>query len=73
LAGFARLFWLLALAVLILFARNGLYASSPKTTCDRTPDQLVYLGSLALIYLYDPKLAPPRSLFLAVGWAAWAA
>ena len=66
--GLPGLFWLLALAVLILFARNGLYASSRQNYV-RSGHliSLVYLGSLALIYLYDPKLAPPRSLFLA-GW-----
>jgi exopolysaccharide biosynthesis polyprenyl glycosylphosphotransferase len=65
--GLPGIYGLLMIAVLVLFVRNGLYtASSQWQNYGRSIRliSLVYLGSLVLLYFSDPKLAPPRSLFL---------
>ncbi|MFE4107914.1 sugar transferase [Almyronema epifaneia] len=69
--GLPSLFWIFVAATLLLFAQSGLYGSSTQVSNYLRAGKLVsivYLMSLALGYFYDPKLDPPRSLFL----AAWA-
>ncbi|MGD1906977.1 MAG: sugar transferase [Leptolyngbyaceae cyanobacterium] len=64
------LFWLFAIATLLLFAQNGLYSQSHRTCDYGRACQLVtavFLFSLVLSYFYDPTVDPPRSLFL-VAW-----
>jgi exopolysaccharide biosynthesis polyprenyl glycosylphosphotransferase len=63
-------FWLFTAAILLLFTHYGLYSASPRARNYLKAAQLisiVYLLSLVLIYFYDPKLDPPRSLF----FTAW--
>lgn len=65
------LFWLFAIATLLLFAHNGLYSQSHRARDYGRACQLVtavFLFSLVLSYFYDPMVDPPRSLFL-VAWA----
>lgn len=64
------LFWLFAIATLLLFAHNGLYSQSHRARDYGRACQLVtavFLFSLVLSYFYDPTVDPPRSLFL-VAW-----
>lgn len=68
--GLPGVYWLVMLAVVLLFARNGLYTCTSQWKNYVKSGQLVsmaFLGGLILVYFYDPKLAPPRSLFLS-GW-----
>lgn len=68
--GLPSLFWIFVAATLLLFAQSGLYGSSVQVSNYLRAGKLVsivYLMSLALGYFYNPKLDPPRSLFL----AAW--
>ncbi|PSF37326.1 glucosyltransferase [Aphanothece hegewaldii CCALA 016] len=64
------LFWVFVGCTLLLFAKGNLY-SVPKSSQNylRTVKLIssVYLLSLVLIYFYDPKVDPPRSLF----FTAW--
>jgi exopolysaccharide biosynthesis polyprenyl glycosylphosphotransferase len=68
--GIPSIFWIFAALTILLFSYGGLYKS-----CNQTQDyvragqliSLVYLFSLVLIYFYEPKLDPPRSLF----FSAW--
>jgi exopolysaccharide biosynthesis polyprenyl glycosylphosphotransferase len=65
--GLPGLFWILMLVTLLLFAHSGLYGSSSQWKNYVRSGQLVssvYLLALILGYFYDPKLAPPRSLFM---------
>lgn len=71
--GLPGVYWILTLVVLLLFARNGLYTSASQWKNYVRSGQLVslvYLSSLLLIYFYDPKLAPPRSLFITAWFAS---
>ncbi|HEY9877486.1 MAG TPA: sugar transferase [Leptolyngbyaceae cyanobacterium] len=64
------LFWVFIGATLLLFAQNGLYNSINQVKNYVKAGKLVsivYLMSLVVIYVYDPKLDPPRSLF----FSAW--
>lgn len=64
--GMPSLFWLLVGVTLVLFASGGLYSSSKSgQNYVRTAKLVsaVYLLSLVIVYFYDPKLDPPRSLF----------
>ena len=68
--GIPSLFWVFATFTLLLFFYGGLYSASTGGQNYVRAGQLisfVYLLSLVLIYFYDPKLDPPRSLF----FAAW--
>jgi len=66
--GMPSLFWLFAFAIILLFVYGGFYSfSSQNYVRGGQLVSLAYLGSLVLSYFYDPKLDPPRSLFLA-GW-----
>ena len=59
-------FWIFAGVTLIFFAYGDLYSSSTKAqNYVRTAQliSLVFLLCLVLIYFYDPKIDPPRSLF----------
>lgn len=63
-------FWVFVGTTLLLFAQYGLYGSSTQARNYIRTGQLVsmvYLLSLVVIYFYDPKLDPPRSLF----FTAW--
>lgn len=65
--GLPGVYWILLAVVLVLFTRNGLYTSLSQWKNYVRAGQLislVYLGAIVLIYFYDPKLAPPRSLML---------
>ncbi|MEO1351138.1 MAG: sugar transferase [Cyanobacteria bacterium J06635_15] len=65
--GLPSVFWIFIGLTLILFAHYGLYGRSARTKDYLRTAQLisfVYLLSLLLGYFYDPKLDPPRSLFL---------
>jgi len=65
--GLPALLWLFAALTLGLFAWNGLYTSSTQWKNYLRAGKLVslvFLLSLVLGYFYDPKLDPPRSLFL---------
>jgi exopolysaccharide biosynthesis polyprenyl glycosylphosphotransferase len=65
--GMPSLFWILAIATLILFTHYGLYSKSIRARDYLKAGQLisfVYLLSLVLGYFYDPKMDPPRSLFI---------
>lgn len=64
------LFWVFIAATLLLFAQNGLYGSLNQVKNYVQAGKLVsmvYLLSLVVVYFYDPKLDPPRSLF----FTAW--
>ncbi|NJN19934.1 MAG: sugar transferase [Leptolyngbya sp. RL_3_1] len=64
------LFWVFAIATLMLFACHGLYSQSHRVRDYGRACQLVtavFLFSLVLSYFYDPTVDPPRSLFL-VAW-----
>ncbi len=61
------LFWILMTVTLVLFAHSGLYSASSQWKNYVRSGKLVsavYLSALLLGYFYDPKLAPPRSLFI---------
>lgn len=63
-------FWIFLTLTLIVFAHNNLYGSPGQITNYVRSGKLVsavYLASLAVIYIYDPKLDLPRSLF----FTAW--
>ncbi len=65
--GLPGLFWLFALVTIVAFAWSGLYNSATQWKNYVRSGQvvsLVYLLSLVLQYFYDPKIAPPRSLFM---------
>ena len=65
------LFWISALVTVVVFAHQGLYSSNVANRDYLKAGQLVtgiYLFALVVSYFYDPKLDPPRSLFL----TAWA-
>ncbi len=65
--GLPGLFWILMAVILLLFTHSGLYSSSSQWKNYVKAGQLVsavYLAALLLGYFYDPKLAPPRSLFV---------
>lgn len=64
------LFWLFLGVTLGVFAYNGLYGPINQVKNYVRSGKLVslvYLLSLVIIYIYDPKLDPPRSLF----FSAW--
>lgn len=68
--GLPSLFWILIAANLLLFAQNGLYGGFSQVKNYLKAGKLVsllYLASLIVMYFYDPKLDPPRSLF----FTAW--
>lgn len=68
--GIPSLFWIFTAFTLILFAQNRLYQISRQGQNYVKAAQListVYIISLVLGYFYDPKLDPPRSLFL-IAW-----
>jgi exopolysaccharide biosynthesis polyprenyl glycosylphosphotransferase len=68
--GIPSIFWIFAALIILFFAYGGLYRFSVQTQDYVRAGQLVslvYLSSLVLIYFYDPKLDPPRSLF----FSAW--
>ncbi|MDJ0712640.1 MAG: sugar transferase [Prochloraceae cyanobacterium] len=64
-------FWIFAAITLLFFAYSGLYNDSTSKAQNyvRTGQlvSIVYLLSLVIVYFYDPKLDPPRSLF----FTAW--
>ncbi|HSM82424.1 MAG TPA: sugar transferase [Nodosilinea sp.] len=63
-------FWVLVACTVALFAYGGLYdpkAQGQKYLRAGKLLSLVYLGSLVVMYFYDPKLDLPRSLF----FSAW--
>lgn len=64
--GLPGLFWILMTVTLLLFTHSGLYSASSQWKYVRSGKlvSVVYLLALLLGYFYDPKLAPPRSLFL---------
>jgi exopolysaccharide biosynthesis polyprenyl glycosylphosphotransferase len=65
--GVPVIYWLLAMSVVVLFARRGLYTSASQWKNYARVGKLVtlvYLGALVLVYLIEPRLAPPRSLVL---------
>ncbi|MBC7970539.1 MAG: sugar transferase [Verrucomicrobia bacterium] len=65
--GLPGLFWILMTVTLLLFAHSGLYSASSQWKNYMRSGKLVsavYLSALLLGYFYDPKLAPPRSLFI---------
>lgn len=64
--GLPGLFWILMTVTLLLFAHSGLYSTSSQWKYVRSGQLVsaVYLAALLLGYFYDPKLAPPRSLFI---------
>jgi exopolysaccharide biosynthesis polyprenyl glycosylphosphotransferase len=65
--GLPGLFWILMTVTLLLFAQSGLYSASSQWKNYVRSGKLVsavYLSALLLGYFYDPKLAPPRSLFI---------
>ena len=65
--GLPGLFWILITLTLLLFVRSGLYSVSDQWKNYVRSGKLVsvvYLTTLLVGYFYDPKLAPPRSLFL---------
>lgn len=64
------LFWVFIAVTLAVFAHNGLYGRFSQIKNYVRAGQIVstiYLLSLVLLYFYDPKLDPPRSLF----FSAW--
>jgi exopolysaccharide biosynthesis polyprenyl glycosylphosphotransferase len=68
--GVPSLFWVFVFCTLLLFAYGNLYTAAKNSqNYLRTVKliSLVYLLSLVLIYFYDPKIDPPRSLF----FTAW--
>ncbi|EDX83651.1 exopolysaccharide biosynthesis polyprenyl glycosylphosphotransferase subfamily [Synechococcus sp. PCC 7335] len=68
--GLPSLFWLLVLATITTFAHYRLYSHSNAVQDYTKAAKLIsyiYLGSLIVIYFYDPHLNLPRSLFL----SAW--
>ncbi|WOD37420.1 sugar transferase [Nodosilinea sp. E11] len=63
-------FWVLVVCTVGLFAYGGLYDTKFQGQKHLRAGKLlslVYLGSLVLMYFYDPKLDLPRSLF----FSAW--
>lgn len=59
--------WIMGGVTLALFAYAGLYGNQQQIKNYLQAGKLVsivYLGSLVLMYFYDPKLDLPRSLFL---------
>jgi len=63
-------FWIFAAITVALFILTGLYRHAEASQRYLRAGQLVsavYLSSLVLLYFYDPKLDPPRSLF----FTAW--
>ncbi len=71
--GLPSFFWIFSLIIIISFASKGLYSGSTNHTQNYIQTakliSLIYLLALLLIYFYDPKLAPPRSLFF-TSWLA---
>ncbi|NJN02664.1 MAG: sugar transferase [Leptolyngbyaceae cyanobacterium SL_1_1] len=70
--GLPSLFWIFVAMTLLLYAQSGLYGSSGQISNYLRAGKLisiVYLLSLVLVYFYDPKLDPPRSLFL-TAWSS---
>jgi exopolysaccharide biosynthesis polyprenyl glycosylphosphotransferase len=68
--GMSSIFWIFAVVTLIIFASSGLYRFSFGGQNYVKAFQLIsliYLFSLTVIFFYDPKLDPPRSLF----FTAW--
>jgi exopolysaccharide biosynthesis polyprenyl glycosylphosphotransferase len=68
--GLPSLFWLFALATMLVLAAGGLYNRATAWKNYVRSAQLVsftYLFSLVVSYFYDPKLDVPRSLF----FSAW--
>ncbi|WP_088431649.1 sugar transferase [Halomicronema hongdechloris] len=64
------LFWIFVPVTLAVFAQYGLYGPLTQVKNYVRAAQLItaiYLLSLVLVYFYDPKLDPPRSLF----FSAW--
>jgi exopolysaccharide biosynthesis polyprenyl glycosylphosphotransferase len=64
--GLPSLFWVFAIATILLFIHFGLYGSTVRARDYIKASQLVsyiYLTSLVIAYFYNPKLDPPRSLF----------
>ncbi|MDB9525413.1 sugar transferase [Oscillatoria sp. CS-180] len=62
--------WILGACTLLIFALSGLYGGRHQVKNYVKAGQLlslIYLGSLVLMYFYDPKLDLPRSLF----FSAW--
>ncbi|BAU63179.1 exopolysaccharide biosynthesis polyprenyl glycosylphosphotransferase [Stanieria sp. NIES-3757] len=66
--GIPSVFWIFTVLTIVLFSYGGLYNNYSQNYI-RTGQLIssVYLLSLVLIYFYDPKLDPPRSLF----FTAW--
>jgi exopolysaccharide biosynthesis polyprenyl glycosylphosphotransferase len=63
-------FWVLMAGTVLLFAFCGLYGPNHKVKNYLQAGQLLsalYLGSLVVLYFFDPKLDMPRSLF----FSAW--
>jgi hypothetical protein len=71
--GLPSFFWIFSLVIIISFGSKGLYSGSTNHSQNYIQTakliSLVYLLALLLIYFYDPKLAPPRSLFF-TSWLA---
>lgn len=68
--GIPSLFWVFTAVTLLFLAAGELYNSSSRSQNYVLAGKLVslvYLLSIILIYFYDPKLDPPRSLF----FTAW--
>ncbi|AFZ35138.1 exopolysaccharide biosynthesis polyprenyl glycosylphosphotransferase [Stanieria cyanosphaera PCC 7437] len=76
--GVPSVFWIFTGLTIVLFSYGGLYNNYSQNYV-RIGQLIssVYLLSLVLIYFYDPKLDPPRSLFftawfcsivLVIGW-----
>ncbi|PSN20708.1 glucosyltransferase [filamentous cyanobacterium CCP5] len=68
--GLPSLFWVFTAFTLAVFAHNGLYGPINQVKNYVQAGKLVslvYLFSLVVVYIYDPKLDPPRSLF----FTAW--
>lgn len=68
--GIPSLFWVFVGGTLLLFAYGNLYSSGKNSQNYLKTAKIisfVYLISLVLLYFYDPKVDPPRSLF----FTAW--
>jgi exopolysaccharide biosynthesis polyprenyl glycosylphosphotransferase len=71
--GIPSIFWVFTALTLLFFAYGGLYyASTQGQNYVRAAQliSLVYLSSLVLIYFYNPKIDPPRSIFFSAWFAS---
>lgn len=71
--GLPSLFWVFAVAVLLVLGCNGLYSTTGQWKNYLKAGRLVsyvYLASLVVSYFYDPLIDPPRSLFFSAWFAS---